>query len=51
MMYTGINSLFISEQKNKPGGGYGKLGGATNIRATADERKYKQQIIVLKCHK
>ena len=36
--------------EDKPGGGYGALGGATNIRATAEERGDKQ-IIVLKCHK
>ena len=36
--------------RNKPGDDYGALGGATNIRATAEDREDKQ-IIVLKCHK
>ena len=39
-----------NDDNDKPGGGYGALGGATNLRATAAEREDKQ-IIVLKCHK
>jgi len=35
---------------NKPGGGNGALGGATSIRATAEEQEDKQTI-VLKYHK
>ena len=30
---------------DKPGSGYGALGGATNIRATAEEREDKQIIV------
>ena len=43
--------LFNKEnQSNKPGGGYGALGGATNIKATAEARENKQTIILI-CHK
>ena len=40
----------IKIKYNKPGGSYGALGGATNMKATAEEREDKQ-IIVSKCHK